>query len=174
MSLDPTAIDLQIDWSDPLHHRISGTVNHSGNWFDAPYMQEIDDVFGDGVSLWVGGGDKSFILPDHILHYFCMSPWHHYQIDHDIDTQVVMRLHDSRSQETGDKILAVAAMVVECAKEGPTFVHCQAGLNRSNLVVATAMVLYGWDADEAIAYLREQRRDQVLCNPAFVDFVRGV
>ncbi len=45
--------------------------------------------------------------------------------------------------------------------------HCQAGINRSGLVTALALVEEGMKAVDAIALLRAKRSPAVLCNRAF-------
>ncbi len=54
-------------------------------------------------------------------------------------------------------------------------VHCQAGLNRSGVVTALALMLNGdvATADKAIALLRARRGEAVLCNPLFVTWLRS-
>lgn len=53
-------------------------------------------------------------------------------------------------------------------------VRCQAGYNRSGLVVALALLDmdYG-DPDEIIALIREKRSKWALCNPHFVDYIKA-
>ena len=53
--------------------------------------------------------------------------------------------------------------------------HCQAGLNRSSLVVAIALLLSGEvsTGQEAIDLIREKRDPACLCNPAFEKWVRS-
>jgi protein-tyrosine phosphatase len=46
-------------------------------------------------------------------------------------------------------------------------VHCQAGLNRSGVVVARALMADGMSAVEAVSLIRERRSPACLCNPAF-------
>ena len=79
---------------------------------------------------------------------------------------------DSLDQDPG-QIPAVAAWVNACRKDGPVLVQCQAGLNRSSLVTATALMLGGMTADAAIALLREKRSPACLCNPAFEEWLRA-
>ena len=49
---------------------------------------------------------------------------------------------------------------------------CQAGWNRSGLVVALVLLREGYSADEAIHLIRERRSPNALCNPYFVEFIR--
>lgn len=51
-------------------------------------------------------------------------------------------------------------------------VRCQAGLNRSGLVVATVLAQVGGDTDEVIRLIRERRSPWALCNPTFEQFIR--
>jgi len=46
-------------------------------------------------------------------------------------------------------------------------IRCQAGLNRSGLVMALVLIKDGYDPADAIALIREQRGDDALCNPVF-------
>jgi hypothetical protein len=52
-------------------------------------------------------------------------------------------------------------------------VRCQAGYNRSGLVVALALMDLGHSADEAIALIRKKRSLHALCNPRFVDYIKS-
>jgi hypothetical protein len=49
--------------------------------------------------------------------------------------------------------------------------RCQAGLNRSSLVVAMVMLLEGFSAEEAIDLIRARRSVDCLFNQSFVDFI---
>ena len=51
-------------------------------------------------------------------------------------------------------------------------VRCQAGVNRSGLVTALALMLDGMDADEAIALIRARRAQAVLSNHHFERWLR--
>src|SRR3954453_15503791 len=50
-------------------------------------------------------------------------------------------------------------------------IRCQAGLNRSGLVTALVLMLEGYDAESAIALIRERRSSWALCNDHFVDWL---
>jgi protein-tyrosine phosphatase len=49
--------------------------------------------------------------------------------------------------------------------------RCQAGLNRSSLVVALVLIKEGFSADEAIELIRTKRSAHALFNKSFVDFI---
>jgi len=46
-------------------------------------------------------------------------------------------------------------------------IRCQAGLNRSGLVMALVLIRDGYSAVDAITLMREKRSDAVLCNQSF-------
>jgi protein-tyrosine phosphatase len=52
-------------------------------------------------------------------------------------------------------------------------VRCQAGINRSGLVVALAMLRMGWTADAAIARIREVRSPYALFNQSFTRYLHA-
>lgn len=51
---------------------------------------------------------------------------------------------------------------------------CQAGWNRSSLVVALVLLKEGYSAHEAINLIREKRSPNALCNQNFVSFINEV
>lgn len=53
-------------------------------------------------------------------------------------------------------------------------VRCQAGLNRSGLVVALVLYKHGWDVGEAIERIREKRSPYALCNSSFERYLRSL
>ena len=50
-------------------------------------------------------------------------------------------------------------------------IRCQAGLNRSGLVMGLVLVRAGYDAADAIALIRERRSDNALFNDSFVEYL---
>jgi hypothetical protein len=46
-------------------------------------------------------------------------------------------------------------------------IRCQAGLNRSGLIMALVLMREGYTAKDAIALLREKRSEYALCNKTF-------
>jgi protein-tyrosine phosphatase len=67
-----------------------------------------------------------------------------------------------------DRVLlnALADMVNLARATGPTLVHCQAGLNRSGLVTALALIRGGMQPEQAIAKIRQQRCAMPCCATA--------
>lgn len=53
-------------------------------------------------------------------------------------------------------------------------VRCQAGLNRSGLIVALTLVKDGHDPDDAIRLIRERRSPFALCNRFFAEYLQSL
>lgn len=162
MSADPTRIKVTVD---PTVQRMTGVTNHGFMPFDVPFISEITP------GLWQGGCKNGLILPQFIKHVVSLYPWESYRARHDLASNVAVRLLDSEKQDTG-MISEIARWVARCKGTGPVLVHCQAGLNRSSLVVARVLMLEGATADEAIRAVREKRSPASLCNPAFEQWLR--
>lgn len=160
--VDPTRIDIEFD---PTEQRMRGVAFHGRTPFDVPYISEIVP------GLWQGGCRNGLKLPEHIKHLVSLYPWERYEHEHDLDSGINVRMYDSTDQGF-EQVDALAAWVNVCRANAPTLVHCQAGLNRSSLVAARALVLDGMTPDDAIALLREKRSPACLCNPAFEEWLR--
>ena len=154
---DPTAIDLEVD---PRARRISGVTFHGGIPFEIPVISQIE---GD---LWTGGCQDGLVLPDFFHHLVSLYPWERYEVRHDLTSERTFRMFDATDQDTED-VDEIARLVSDCIDDGPTLVHCQAGLNRSSLVAAATIMQRGCTAEEAIGLLRDRRSPAVLCNEAF-------
>lgn len=170
MASDPTAFDLEARGGvdGPLTRRITGRTSHGGHRLDTPFISQVAD------NLWHGGVESGLVLPSFFRHVVSLYPWEQYTLRHEVDSQLVVKMYDSLDQGL-DQVDAIAEWVNVCRESGPVLVHCQAGLNRSGLVVARALVLAGDVADgsEAVALMREKRSPAVLCNPVFEDWVVG-
>jgi protein-tyrosine phosphatase len=164
MSGDPTGIKIAFD---PTRQRMTGTTKHGFMPFDEPFISEITP------GLWQGGCKNGLILPKFIKHVVSLYRWEEYKAKHDLASTLTVRMIDGVDQETG-MVDEIARWVNACRKSGPTAVHCQAGLNRSSLVVARALMLDGMTADAAITLIREKRSPACLCNPAFEEWLRGL
>ena len=82
--------------------------------------------------------------------------------------------------DIGDDVMPSAAICRQWAKtlhdlvfraNRRVLVRCAAGLNRSGLVVARILIEAGFDADEAVARVRERRSPDALENPYFVEWL---
>ena len=151
---DPTAI--KIDFN-PTVQRIKGVTLHGSAAFDVPLISEI------APNLWQGGCEDGLILPDFIKHLVSLYPWESYTVRHELDSALLVRMYDSADQ-TFEQIEQLARWVNLCRTTGPVLVHCQAGLNRSSLVAARALILEGMSADDAIMTVRTKRSPACLCN----------
>lgn len=163
MKTDPTGIKIEFD---PTVQRMKGIAYHGDTPFDVPYISEI------APNLWQGGCTSTLMLPKFIKHVVSLYPWEKYRIKHDIKSEMYVEMLDSTSQGF-DQVDALATWINVCRRTGPTLVHCQAGLNRSSLVAAAALI-YNGDVDssaEAVELLREKRSPACLCNPSFELYV---
>lgn len=170
-TLDPTAYDLggDVDLTDPRVRRLDAWSNHGGMRLRMPFMTEVAE------NLWHGGVEHGLILPDFVAYKLSLYQWEDYSIGHDLKESKTVEMYDSTDQGF-EQVLELAEWVNERRLLGPVFVHCQAGLNRSSLVVAAALVGLGDVADgsEAIDLIRAKRDPACLCNPAFERWVRDL
>jgi protein-tyrosine phosphatase len=157
--IDPTAIPIALD---PTRGRMSGVAIHGNAKFDVPFISQIND------RLWVGGCQDGLALPSNIEHVVSVYPWEKYTINHELRSSLSVEMFDGGSVDE-ELVRRVAAAVNVCLQDGTTLVHCQAGLNRSALVAALALMTgdEGLGAAGAIALLRERRSPAVLCNKTF-------
>lgn len=154
---DPTEIEIKFD---PTVQRMAGSTHHGNMEFDVPFISEI------APNLWQGGCRDGLVLPEFIDHIVSLYPWGQYTTGTNVQTSMTVRMYDSVDQAF-DQVDAIAKWINECRKTGVVLVHCQAGLNRSSLVAARALMLDGMSAEQAIATLREKRSPACLCNKAF-------
>ena len=145
--------------ADFTTHKIEGFARMGNTPFSVPLFSHITG------SLWVGGCPVE-TLPEQFKYVVCLYPWGSYRINDD-NVFAQAKLYDSEDEPDSKQILALAKTVNAFIDAGTTLVHCQAGLNRSNLVAARALMLQGFSAQDAIKLLRQQRCDAVLCNTAF-------
>lgn len=152
---------------DPTTMRISGIALQGDTPFDMPVISEITD------NLWMGGVIKDCPLPEFFEHVVSLHPWETYALTRPLKSCLAVMLLDDPRQSC-EMVDGIAAWVNTCRAQGPTLVHCQAGLNRSGIVVARALMLDGMSADDAITLLRDQRCPAVLCSVRFEEWLRGL
>ena len=164
---DPADVDhtaFAIDFN-PLTYRMRGRAVHGNTPFNVPFISEIEP------SLFQGGCEDGLVLPKHIKHVVSLYKWGKYTRHKGVKTFHEVTMYDSLEGPDRDNVVELATLVNSCREDGPTLVHCQAGLNRSGLVAGTALVLAGRTPQEAINLLRETRSPAVLCNPVFEEWL---
>jgi hypothetical protein len=117
-------------------------------------------------NLWHGGCIDGVRLTDDFKFVVSLYPWERYVLGPDT-VRVEHRLYDSADIPSTGELYEIAEDVNRKLLVGKTLVHCQAGLNRSGLIVALALILDGAEPLDAIRLLREKRCDMVLCNATF-------
>jgi len=164
---DPTKIKLQTNVKkdlDPTIQRMSGIAYHGETPFDVPFISQIEG------NLWQGGCQQGLMLPQFFKHIISLYPWEQYKVTHNLSSSLSVIMYDSTEQGY-EQVDAIAAWVNSCVADGPTLVHCQAGLNRSSLVAARSLMLKGYTAKQAVGMIRRKRSDACLCNPAFEEYL---
>lgn len=114
-------------------------------------------------NLWLG--EHPNVLPDEIKYVIscngAMYPKGHKQ--HIISTY----FEDGAIVPPEPYLTGLAETVLRCWKDGPTLVHCAAGMNRSALVMGLALIRNGMTAKNAINLMRTMRSKGVLHNRTF-------
>ena len=168
-----TNMTTELDALEDLHadfenHHIEGYTNHGHHRIKCPLITHIEG------NLWQGGCIHGVNLGNTFKHVISLYPWEKYRWTEHLNTFLEVKLYDSNKMPPIEKIERIADWVNVCTETGPTLVHCQAGLNRSALVAAIALLRKHPERtpDEVIALLREKRSPVVLCNTTFESFVR--
>lgn len=167
-SADPTSYALggNGSYTDPRVRRLNAYSSHGNRRLNMPFMTQVTD------DLWHGGCERGLVLPEFVDFKLSLYQWEDYKYSRDIETRTV-EMYDSLDQ-TFDQVTELAEWVNERRKKGTVFVHCQAGLNRSSLVVGKALILNGdvSDGNEAVELIRAKRDPACLVNPAFESWLR--
>lgn len=156
-------VPIAADWQ--THHiegyaRAAMEAGQDGH-FSAPLISHIED------NLYVGGCINGVELGDDWQTVFSLYKWERYDIAPGTE-RVEVKMYDSDDVPPAWQLNEIANQVVSALERGgKVLVHCQAGLNRSNLIAALALIKRGRTPTEAIALLREKRSPVVLCNQAF-------
>jgi len=161
MSGDPTGIKIDFD---PTIQRMKRVAVHGDTPFDVPFISEI------APNLWQGGCQDGLILPKFIKHLISLYPWEQYTVQHELSSALTVKMYDSLDQSF-HLIEGIASWINQCRKDGPTLVHCQAGLNRSSLVAVYALMLEGRSAEKSIEIVRTKRSPACLCNKSFEEWL---
>lgn len=169
--LDPTRVDLHVEggavdpFTDPLRRRMNGIAIHGNTKFSVPF---ISHVVGN---LYQGGCATGLVLPERFRHVISLYQWERYSVRHEGVRRQEVEMLDAAERPDYDEVLRLARLVHESCQDGPTLVHCQAGLNRSGLIAGAALTLDGYSPEAAIKLLRDRRSPAVLCNRTFHDWL---
>lgn len=169
---DPTYTPVEVDGStDPFVRRMVGQVNHSFQYFDVPFITEVLPG-----RLYHGGVENGLILPKEIQNVVSLYVWEQYTVQHELNSALLVRMHDSIKQGMSE-VEAISDWVVGIlARDESVLVHCQAGLNRSSLIVARVLMKLGEvdTGQEAIDLIREKRSQACFANPTFTKYIHGL
>jgi hypothetical protein len=162
--------------ANPLSSEELAALAHPGlGYFDEPLWSEILP------GLWMGG-----TADDDVTQYGVAAPT--IKREH-FDTVVTLyasaapvdwyvkevRLgffdHDEVDLDEHDLVHAVRAAYRDWKRDKRVLVRCQAGWNRSGLIMALVLLLEGLSTDEAIDMLRTRRSEYALCNSDFVSWL---
>lgn len=132
---------------------------------DVPLISHIKD------NLYVGGCIQGVDLGDFFSDVFSMYMWEKYSVG-DNTNIVTRKMYDAPGQVDDETVDEVSDLVVEALTySGNVLVHCQAGINRSNLIAGAALIKMGRTPTEAVALLREKRSPHVLANRDFYNYL---
>lgn len=158
-----------IGTADFISHRITGFARMAAEQgmdgsINVPLVSHVRG------NLWMGGCRHGVSLPEDFLHVISLYDTERYTCGPDTE-RVYYKMHDSNDLPNEVRLYEIAAEVNLKVTLGKTLVHCQAGLNRSGLVTALALILEGMEPSAAISLLRERRSQVVLCNKTFYDWL---
>lgn len=161
---------------DPTTHPITGYARaamEAGGTTDAAYFScpAISEI---STNLWSGGCLDGVELPGDFDYVVSLYPWGKWAIGEKTQ-RIEWKMYDS-VDEALDAVDERAETVNTLRAMGKTLVHCQAGLNRSGIITARALMLgpEKLTAREAIDLLREKRSELVLCNKQFEEWLLGL
>lgn len=124
--------------------------------------------------LWQGGSARS---PSGALFSVVLSVGHT-QFNEACETglrELIDQMSDTEDADYNpyDSVRRWARKVMQWVEDGETvLVRCNAGWNRSGVIVARALMEMGWSADDAITHVRETRSPNALCNSRFEAWLR--
>lgn len=84
---------------------------------------------------------------------------------------IVRPFNDADEIPDENMLYDLAMMVLKYSGKGPTLVHCAAGINRSSMVLALALIIDGMTPESAIALIREKRSKMCLSNQTFENWL---
>lgn len=147
------------------------------DWYAEPLWSEVlpnlwqGGTAGDDEMIQNRGRDRARITSedfDTVITMYASAQavdWHVKEFRHGIYDS------DMRDFDSEELFETVRAAHLEWKKGKKVLIRCQAGWNRSGLVMALVLIRDGMAAPEAIKLIRETRSRHALCNNHFVDFL---
>lgn len=140
------------------------------------HIQDFMPIWGEVIplvshikgNLYVGGCKDGARLMPGIKNIVSLYQWGKYDIEGLDVHRLEYEMYDDGNAVDSERVQAIASTAAVLVSEAPTLIHCQAGINRSNLIAAQVLMkLHDMTAREAIALLREKRSHFVLANKRF-------
>jgi hypothetical protein len=148
-----------------MDRRFKGFATACGDMkFDLPVVSHIEG------NLWTGASVGEFDLPmsPYFKSILNLYPWVKYPVPDGVNYRE-HELYDGHGKIDDTVIYELAGWVDK--QPDVVLVHCQAGINRSNLVAATVLILRGYTPKESLDLIRKQRGPEALCNWRFEEWV---
>jgi len=155
-------------------------VAYNVSWPSAEYHEILPNLY-QGGHLWrvqLGGRDSrnSTVASDPTWDYVVSA----YHSDHEAswpqcDHRLVLfnDTEDGLEDQTWVKIKSAVDQIVDRWRMGQkVLVRCQAGYNRSGMIMSLVLMRLGFTAEKAIHQVRFRRGKDVLTNSAFERYVR--
>lgn len=158
-----------MEYSDLTSHHIEGIAVMGNTPFSVPLISRVGEFkFG---TLDQGGCKHG--LSVHYDVVISLYPWENY-VTNTAHTVIEIALLDAAGEVPAAQVEWAADQLAHFLEMGNNvLVHCQAGLNRSSLVIADFLMRHeGMTADEAIQVVR-RRSPACLCNPDFEAWLRS-
>lgn len=154
--------------ADLTSHRIEGITIMGNTPFSVPLITYVGQY--GNAKLYQGGCRNGVPVDFDVV--LSLYPWERFDVP-DTTVRMELPLYDSLGEIPDAYLDWAADQIWFFLQRGQdVLVHCQAGLNRSSLVVAHYLMRHeGATADEAIAIVRK-RSEACLCNPDFEAWLR--
>lgn len=142
---------------------------HTGQRLNVPLISHVVD------NLYVGGHNDLLDLGDFFSDVFSLYVWGApYRTGPDTRHHSIT-LYDATDEDLSKVQPFIDQIVYALELGGNVLVHCQAGINRSNLAAVLALREWkGMTSGEAIALLRQRRDKLVLSNSGFERYLRNL
>jgi rhodanese-related sulfurtransferase len=134
-----------------------------GHEYEVDLYTEIID------GLYIGGYDELGRPPEEARSFISLTG-QKYAVEY--DNYFLFNLTDGK-EIPERKINFIADCGYLLLKEGPVFIYCQYGLNRSALIAFLILRKLGYSKAEALNLLKK-RHEKVLHNPYFRNYINGL